>query len=66
VDKGLSTEDYDDIIASLYDENIESYSVIKEYVTNYVYQYLSPDVLIVAQGPNTETTRILFAMFPRK
>jgi len=33
VDKGLSTEDYDDIIASLYDENIESYSVIKEYVT---------------------------------
>jgi len=62
-DKGLSTEDYDDIIASLYDENIESYSVIKEYVTNYVYQYLSPDVLIVAQGQNTETTRILFAMF---
>ncbi|HOP92456.1 MAG TPA: hypothetical protein PLP24_03645 [Acetivibrio thermocellus] len=66
VDKGLSTEDYDDIIASLYDENIESYSVIKEYVTNYVYQYLSPDVLIVAQGPKYRNYKNLICNVPEK
>jgi len=62
----LSTEDYDDIIASLYDENIESYSVIKEYVTNYVYQYLSPDVLIVAQGPKYRNYKNLICNVPEK
>ncbi|WP_265447591.1 hypothetical protein [Acetivibrio straminisolvens] len=66
VTKGLSIKDYDDIIANLYKQDIDEYGVIKEYVTNYVYQYLSPDVLIVAQGPKFRNYKNLICEVPQK
>jgi hypothetical protein len=48
--KGLHINDFDNIISELYEEDSNGYNVVKEYISNYVYDYLSPDVLIVAKG----------------
>ncbi|NMB33303.1 MAG: hypothetical protein GX992_03560 [Clostridium sp.] len=48
--KGLYINDFDGIINALYEEDGDSYSVIREYISSHVYGYLSPDVLIVAKG----------------
>ena len=64
--KGLHINDYDHIISQLYEEDSDGYNVVKEYISNYVYDYLSPDVLIVAKGNSFREFESLICSVPDK
>jgi len=62
--KGLHINDYDNIINELYEEDGDGYNIVKEFVSNYVYDYLSPDALIVAKGNSYREFKSLVCNVP--